>query len=136
MSIQTFRDKKFYLNKLFFNYEFNINVQFSKLQIDEFWLFLEKYLEKKKKQKTCHDDPIKYDKLIQKLTGKIPEEWINIDKLREESHLKDINISLAELKEFRNILLIFVDFNLKRKEKKLIKKLTKINQTITIFFFG
>ncbi|OTF81470.1 ATP-dependent RNA helicase DHX34-like protein, partial [Euroglyphus maynei] len=131
MSIKTFRDKKFYLNKLFFNYEFDINAQFTRSQIDEFWLFLEKYLQKKTKQ---NDDQIKYDRLMEELADKIPKEWKHIDELRENAKklFENVNISPVELKEFRNILIIFVDFNLKRKEKKL-EKLLQFQQNLPIY---
>nr|SZF06444.1 probable ATP-dependent RNA helicase DHX34 [Psoroptes ovis] len=121
MSFQIFRNEKHNLNQLFFNHEY---CNFSSLQINEFWTFFEKFSNRTKTQKST----INYEQLIVKLSDKIPIEWINIDDLFDKSLHK---LTLNDLKEFRNILLIFVDFIEKRKEKKLAK-LKEFQQNLPI----
>lgn len=118
-------------SKIFFNkYE---NMPLSRIEVDEFWLFLTKYLIAKKSSDK-RDNPRLAESLLAKLQEDIPTEWTNEDFLRGQ--LKEFRCSnyirYSDLEEFRNVLLMFIDFNNKRKEKKL-EKLRKLQQNLPIY---
>lgn len=128
-----FIENKTIYNKIFFKkYE---NMTLSKGEIDEFWLFMSKYLNAKSKSKTKKDrsDSLK-DNLLKKFKDEIPKEWSDRDHLKSqlnELHCRNY-IRYSDLEEFRGVLMMFVDFNNQRKEKKL-KKLKNLQENLPIF---
>ena len=125
-----FNKNRYNLNELFFSFETTVNVKISKAQIEEFWLFLNKYLEKTSEIANQEE---KYKQLFQKLIDDIPDEWKHLDKLYKQLQTNSKNnIHKSDLLLFRNILLVFVDFTLKRRLKKS-EKYRQFQENLPIF---
>ena len=134
-------------NRLFFSNSYE-KMKFTWEEIDKFWLFVEKYFNSQIKTSNNNNNNRSSSidqnekrkrlgaKLIEKLSSTIPDEWIDIEFMK--SKLKELNcqhyIDSREIYEFRDILLMFVDFNHVRKEKK-IEKLRVFQENLPIYQF-
>ncbi|XP_060072123.1 probable ATP-dependent RNA helicase DHX34 [Ylistrum balloti] len=139
-----FRKYRYSLNKIFFKEDDFI--QRGKKEYDDFWAFFEKYQafqlkkgqQKKKQQVDISKEskfglPRNYDKqhrINVALTSKVVEDFLNKGRLVDADTPKELTV--ARVREFRSILLHYIDFVQKQKFNKL-KKIKKDQENLPIF---
>lgn len=129
----TFFENKHIWNRLFFSNSYE-KMNLPHGEIDQFWLFVQKFSSaqnnvnnNEKRKQMCIN-------LLKKWSDTIPDEWKDVDFLKKK--LKEFNcqyyIDSKSIQEFRDIVLMFVDFSQNRKAKK-IEKLKTFQQNLPIY---
>ena len=135
---------KYVLNKMFFidNEVLRIGTK----EYDEFWAFLRKYQSTEEKAIQLNKQKHYYESIERKLnnlTFKIPDEWSDVSSLlAKTSSVNDLDdryyirnsLSAERVIDFRNIIVLYLDFLEKQKEKAL-EKMRQIQMDLPIFKF-
>ena len=135
---------KFVLNKMFFidNEVLRVGTK----EYDEFWTFLRKYQSTEEKAIQMNKQKHYYESIERKLsdlTFKIPEQWSDVSLLlAKTSSVNDLDdryyirnsLSAERVHDFRNIVVLYLDF-LDKQKKKALEKLKQIQMDLPIFKF-
>lgn len=121
-------------NRVIFSFTYE-KLKWPRAEIDQFWLFLQKYVNSPNKNSEADKRRIQMGaKLLSKWSESIPDEWKDIDFLC--SKVKELNcqhyIDARAICEFRDVLMMFVDFNQGRKMKKC-EKLRTFQENLPIY---
>src|SRR5699024_6172943 len=107
-------------NRIFFSNTYD-KMKWPRAEIDQFWLFVQKYSKAQNQSKDSRHKQRKMgEKLLAKWSASVPDEWKDVDFLYskvEELHYQKY-IDSDSIREFREVALMFVDFNQGRKVKK------------------
>lgn len=108
-----------------------------RLEVEDFWTFLQRYLlaRSKAKDKQAHGREVEVrNNLLTTLGEQIPKEWQDVDflmsqvakmSLSRDVHKKDVVL-------FRDSILLFLDFNRKKKLKE-VAKMKEFQENLPIF---
>lgn len=122
-------------NRVFFSNTYE-KFKWPRAEVDQFWLFMQKYSSNSQNKSADTYERRKHlgEKLLKKYSTSLPDEWSDIDTLK--SKVKELNsqhfIDSSAIREFRDILLMFVDFNQGRKLKKS-EKLKSFQENLPIY---
>ena len=115
-SEKNFEEYKHVWNQVFFSNSY-IKMRWLRDEVDQFWLFLHEYFNDQKVGPVVNENDDKKRsekcaKLLDKLSGSIPDEWKDVNLLM--SKVTELNfqhyINSRAVIEFRDILLMFVEF--------------------------